>query len=99
MFIESSIKTMLMSAVELRSEIDNLLDKVKDESFLRIVHSMLGTYAHEVEMNHVIGYRVSSGEPILAEEADDEFEAIVTSVKKGNYTSVDDLIAQKSERW
>jgi len=42
-------KLMLMSTVEIRAEIDQLLDKVQDknETFLKVVHSMLRTYVEE----------------------------------------------------
>ncbi|MEM1217179.1 MAG: hypothetical protein AAGJ82_15900, partial [Bacteroidota bacterium] len=62
-------KMKFMSAVEIRAEIDNLLDVVqnKDETFLKVVHAMLGTYVQEKE-EAVVGYKID-GTPIGSEEA------------------------------
>lgn len=53
----------------------------------------------EIGTEEVIGYRIGTNEPILADEANDIFEAIVEDVKSGNYVEIDELIKKKSARW
>ena len=57
---------MLMSAVEIRAEISTYLEKVKDESFLKVVHSMLDTYLKEQE-DPIVSYDID-GTPRRAAE-------------------------------
>ena len=81
-----------------------LIERIEngDEQFVRVlfaVSNALEESEAEIADDEVIGYRVDSGEPLLASDADDVFEAIVEDVKNGNYTEVDDLIAQRSARW
>ncbi|MCB9350300.1 MAG: hypothetical protein H6573_22715 [Lewinellaceae bacterium] len=52
-----------MNAVQIRAEIQSYLEKVQDESFLKVVHSMLGTYVEEQE-KEIIGYRTDTHEPV-----------------------------------
>ena len=86
-----------MSTADIRAESHQLLDRI-DERFLVAVHALLSAYEQQAD-DEVIGYRIGTGEPLLASEADDAFEAIVKDVKQGNYTEIDDLIAEKSKRW
>lgn len=87
-----------MSAAEIRSEIDSYLDLVKDENFLRVVHSMLGTYVEQQE-GIILGYRVDTGEPVHAGQAEEEFDQILKEVEKGDYITIEDLIKEKSASW
>ena len=64
---------MLMSAAEIRAEIDRCLGLVEDERFLRVVHSMLDTYIREQETEPVVGYE-TDGSGISAEELDKQSE-------------------------
>lgn len=84
-----------MSAAAIRSDIDKYLDKV-DESFLKVVHSMLNTYLEQQEK--VIGYRIETGEPVYASEITDELDAILEEVEQGDYVKLEDLKAQ-SKAW
>jgi hypothetical protein len=43
------LKPMIMSTAELRAQISSQLEKVEDERFLKVVHSMLDTYVQELE--------------------------------------------------
>lgn len=61
-----------MSTVEIRAEINAYLDQVKDESFLKVVHSMLNTFIKE-QKDPIIGYEVD-GTPIRASVARKQFE-------------------------
>lgn len=66
------LKWMFMSAAEIRLEIDRCLDLVKDESFLKVVHSMLNTYIQEKVEDPVIGYEID-GTAVRASEARKQF--------------------------
>jgi hypothetical protein len=91
---------LAMSTTDMRTESQQILERI-DERFLAAVHALLKTYdvQREALKNEVIGYSVTTNEPILASEADDTFEGIVDDVKGGNYVDVDDLIAEKSAQW
>ena len=89
-----------MSSIDMRTESQQILERI-DERFLAAVHALLKTYEHQEDIleDEVIGYSITTNEPILASEADDTFEAIIDDVKKGNYVDVDDLIAERSKQW
>jgi hypothetical protein len=93
---------MIMSTVDMRAESHRILDRI-DERFLAAVHALLRAYDQHADDkagdDEIVGYRIGTGEPLLAREADEVFEAIVKDVKQGNYTEIDDLIAEKSKRW
>ena len=87
---------MLMSAVEIRSEIQSYLDKVQDESFLKVVHSMLGTYIKELE-DPIIGYDVD-GVPLYASVAKKLFKEQLEGVERGEFVIIEDL-EKEMETW
>lgn len=91
------IRPPIMTVTEQRSHAPELLDQLNDE-FFAAVYSMLETYVRQ-QQEPIIGYKVGTGEPISAKEADEVFEAVVEDVKAGNYTEIDDLIAQRSAKW
>jgi hypothetical protein len=95
--MELQLKQMPMSAVEIRAEIQSYLDKVQDESFLKVVHSMLGTYLQEQE-REIIGYRTDTLEPVYKEGLVVELDAIVAKVKNGDYVTLEELEAE-AENW
>lgn len=95
--MELQLKQMPMSAVEIRAEIQSYLDKVQDESFLKVVHSMLGTYLQEQE-REIIGYRTDTLEPVYKEGLVAELDAIVAKVKNGDYVTLEELEAE-AENW
>ena len=86
-----------MSTVEIRAEINSLLDKVQDqnESFLKVVHSMLSSYIKDHDP--VIGYSVS-GEPMYASVAKEEFKARYDAIDQGDYITLEEL-KKESETW
>jgi hypothetical protein len=90
------VKQMLMSAVEIRSEIQSYLDKVQDESFLKVVHSMLGTYIKELE-DPIIGYDVD-GVPLYASVAKKLFKEQLEGVERGEFVTIEDL-EKEMETW
>ena len=84
----------------MRTESQQILERI-DERFLAAVHALLKTYDQEDQAaaDEIIGYSVTTNEPILASEADDTFEAIVEDVKQGNFVDIDDLVAERSKQW
>ena len=90
------VKQMLMSAVEIRAEIQSYLEQVKDESFLKVVHSMLGTYIKELE-DPIIGYDVD-GVPLYASVAKKLFKEQLEGVERGELVTIEDL-EKEMETW
>lgn len=87
------VKQMLMSAVEIRTEIQSFLEQVKDESFLKVVHSMLGTYVHE-QKKEIVGYRTDTHEPVYKSELAAELDAAVAEVDAGDFITLEELEAE-----
>ncbi len=80
-----------MSTGQLRSEIDNYLNKI-DEPFLRVVHSMLDTYHKELQVKaeSIIGYTID-GEPKFASESKPIYDERVRAAKEeGRFISLED---------
>lgn len=86
---------MLMSAAEIKTQIGQYLQKVEDEHFLKVVHSMLATYV-EGAKDPIIGYELD-GTPILASEAKAELIADVEAAKNGAYITLEDLKKEAKE--
>lgn len=89
-------KLMIMSAVEIRAEINAYLEKVQDESFLKVVHSMLDTYVQEQE-DPIIGYEID-GTPVRASAAREELLADVEAARNGEYITLEDF-QKEVETW
>lgn len=89
-------KLMIMSAVEIRAEINAYLEKVQDESFLKVVHSMLNTYVQEQE-DPIEGYDIH-GNPMRASQLIDKYETGLAAVKRGDFITVEEL-EEKSKQW
>ena len=89
---------MLMSAVEIKTEIQSYLDKVHDESFLKVVHSMLGTYVKEHE-DPIIGYDID-GNPKRASVMQRVYaEEIRAAREEGAFISIEDLEREMETWW
>ena len=84
-----------MSKVEIRSQIDHYLEQL-DDSFLKVVHSMLATYIKE-QNEHIIGYDIK-GKPITAQEARAQYEKDLENVKNGKYSTIEG-VREKSKQW
>ncbi|MCB9293874.1 MAG: hypothetical protein H6559_12255 [Lewinellaceae bacterium] len=78
-----------MSAVEIRAEINAYLEKVQDESFLKVVHSMLNTYVQEQE-DPIEGYDIH-GNPMRASQLMNKYETGLAAVKRGDFITVEEL--------
>jgi len=88
---------MLMSAVEIRTEIKNYLEQIKDESFLKVVHSMLDTYVKEQE-DPIIGYDIE-GNPKRAGKMKALYDEQVKAARQeGKFTTPEDL-EKEMETW
>ena len=88
---------MIMSAVEIRAEIDRCLGLVKEERFLKVVHSMLDTYIREQEREPVVGYE-TDGSGVSASTFVEQAEAAVAAARAGSGISAEELDKQ-SEQW
>lgn len=86
-----------MSAAEIRAEIDRYLDFVKDERFLKVVHSMLNTYIKEQETEPVVGYE-TDGTGVRASTFVEQADAAVAAARAGSGISAEELDKQ-SEQW
>lgn len=87
---------MIMSMVEIRAEINNYLEKVQDERFLKVVYSMLDAYVREHE-DPIIGYDVD-GVPLYASVAKKLFKEQLEGVERGEYITIEDL-EKEMETW
>ena len=84
-----------MSTNELRAEVHQMVDSL-DESFLRIVHSMLGAHAKENE-DPIVGYDIY-GEPKRASELMEEYEVELAAAKRGEAIPAEEF-AKKTQQW
>lgn len=78
-----------MGATKIRTDIDAYLDQVKDESFLKVVHSMLDTYVRE-QNDPIIGYEID-GTPVRASAARKQFETDIEAARRGDYITLEEL--------
>jgi len=84
-----------MSSTQIKSEIHQIVDRL-DESFLKVVHSMLDTYIQQQD-NLIIGYDLE-GEPLNAGKAKKEYGKRLAKIKKGEFSTVDQ-VARESTEW
>lgn len=89
------VKQMLMSAIEMREQVHQLVDEI-DERLLKAVYALLGTYTHNQD-EAIEGYDLD-GNPMNAEQLMDKYEAGLAEVKAGNYITVEEL-REKSKEW
>lgn len=92
-----------MNAAELRAQINNKLEKVEDERFLKVVHSMLDTYVQEQEeedFDHVIESIPPSPDwkPMTEEAFMARLEESSAQFDKGEYLTIEEL-EKDMEQW
>jgi len=87
------LKSAIMSIAEIKKEIDIYHQKVEDERFLKVVHSMLTTYLKESE-NPTIGYE-TDGTPVSISEL---FEQSDQVMNEGKGISVEEL-EKRADQW
>lgn len=90
-----------MSTVQIRLEIDNYLNQV-DDSFLKVVHAMLTTYAKEQETQKkepvIFSYDIE-GNPKYAHEMKAIYDKQVkAAIEEGAYKTLEDL-EKEMETW
>ncbi len=85
-----------MSVIEIRTEIQHYLDQVQDESFLKVVHSMLDTYLKENE-DPIVSYDID-GTPRRASELTSILDAEVEAARKGEHISIE-AFKKQSAQW
>ena len=91
------VKQMFMSAAEIRAEINSYLEKVQDESFLKVVHSMLDTYLKENE-DPIIGYDIE-GNPKRASVMRKVYEEEIRAAREeGAFITIEEL-EKEMESW
>jgi hypothetical protein len=91
------LKVMLMSTVEIRSEINLFLDQV-DEGFLKVVHSMLNAYVREKVEDPIIGYDIE-GNPKRASVMKKIYDAEVkAAIENDEFITLEDL-EKEAETW
>ncbi len=84
-----------MSAVEIKAQINKYLDEV-DDSFLKVVYSMLDTYVKGKD-DPIIGYDIK-GNPLHASVAKKRYEKDLKAVEKGEFTTTTEL-REISKKW
>ncbi len=84
-----------MSTAQLKTQIHVYLDAVKDETFLKVVHSMLNTYLQEQQI--VVGYR-SDNQAIAQDELLENLKESEAAIERGEFLTIDELMAA-SEKW
>lgn len=80
-----------MSAIELKTDIHKYLDQV-DETFLKVIHSMLNTYVEEKKQEGVIlGYDIN-GNPRYVKDMKKIYEReIKVAIENDEYINLEDL--------
>ncbi|MEL7120348.1 MAG: hypothetical protein AAFO07_12930 [Bacteroidota bacterium] len=82
-----------MSPTQLKEQIHSQLEKIQDESFLKVVQAMLNTYVQEQE-DPVIGYDVE-GKPKRASVMKAIYDEQVKAAReKGEYITIEELEKQ-----
>lgn len=84
-----------MSALQVKTQIHQCLDKVEDEKFLRVVHAMLHTYVEEQQ--DIVGYNIK-GEPLDLEAAKAKYKEGMAAYKRGESKSLESVKAA-SKSW
>ena len=94
--MNAQFKSMFMSTIEIRSEVDSFLDKI-DENFLKVVHAMLETYVKQQE-DPIIGYDIE-GNPKRASVMKKIYdEQVKNAIEKGEFITSEDL-EKEMETW
>lgn len=91
------LKPVYMSAIKIKAEIQSYLEQVKDESFLKVVHSMLNTYIKEQE-DSIIGYDID-GQPKRAGEMQRLYDDEVRAAREGGTFTTLEALEKEMEAW
>jgi hypothetical protein len=85
-----------MSAVEIGDEIQSYIEQVKDESFLRVVHSMLSTYIHE-QPESIVSHDID-GTPRTSSVLTAILDAEIAAGERGEFMTIEDF-QKESAKW
>jgi DNA-directed RNA polymerase subunit F len=88
---------MLMSTVEMRDKVHQMIDEV-DPALLEAIHAMLETYQKRQEGDPVVSYDVVTGTPRSASELTAILEEEVAAVRRGEFTTFEDF-QKESAQW
>lgn len=88
------VKFMLMSTVELRTELHGFIEEA-DENFLQGIYQIFTAY--RTKQDSIVGYRLD-GSPVMAEVAIEEYAKRVEAMKAGQKTSIEDL-RKEAAQW
>ncbi|MEL6720205.1 MAG: hypothetical protein AAFP82_15950 [Bacteroidota bacterium] len=83
-----------MNIAAIKTEIHDMIDHL-DDSFLKVIHSMLDTYRKE-QQDPIVGYDIA-GNPIYASAAKEEYARRIEAMKNGQSTSIEDLRKEAAE--
>jgi hypothetical protein len=95
--MELQLKQLLMSTVEMRTEVTDWLEEL-DENFLAAVHAMVGTYVNKQKEDPIIGYTLE-GEPKYASQMKAIYTEEIRAAKEdGQFMTIEELEIE-SESW
>lgn len=91
------LKRILMSTVEMRAEVHQMIDEV-DSVLLEAIHAMLGTYKKHQESDPVVSHDVVTGTPRTASELTTILDEEVAAVRRGEFITFEDF-QKESAQW
>ena len=94
--MELQLKRILMSTVEMRAEVHQMIDEI-DSPLLEAIHAMLGTYKKRQEEDTIIGYE-TDGTAVTASVFLEQAEIAIAEAKAGKGITVEEL-EKRSEQW
>jgi len=94
--MELQLKRMLMSTVEMRTEVHQMIDEV-DNTLLEAIHAMLGTYKKRQEEDPIVGYEID-GTPVTLSTLEQQADEAIAQVERGEYITLKEL-KKESELW
>jgi hypothetical protein len=97
MYTTFNLRRMSVAEAQLQKfQLIEWLVQLEDEA---IIERLKQVKEESEKTSSIIGYRAVTGEPVYAEEAEQEFEQILEEVKQGDYITIEDLIKEKSSEW
>lgn len=93
--MSSTIRPLIMSVTEQRSQAPELLDQLNDE-FFSAVYALLETYVRQ-QQEPIVGY-TTKGEAVTARQFVAEADAAVDAAKAGKSITIQEL-EKRSEEW
>ncbi|MEN0003402.1 MAG: hypothetical protein AAF798_04640 [Bacteroidota bacterium] len=88
-----------MSVVEAQARKLQLIEWLAQLEDIAVIEKLQQVKEENENQSSIIGYRVVTGEPVYAHEAEQEFKQILDEVKQGDYITIDELIKERSAEW